>query len=92
MITTVVRRGLTVEEKGEQEIKRRVAEQAEKWLVKLRGDPEEKEREERGEDKREGGVESRKGLEGVRRIDFEDEGRVSAGRMEQMHVGQEQGG
>lgn len=89
MITTVVRRDLAVEEEGEQEIKRRVAEQAEKWLVKLGGDPEEKKRERRGEDKREGGVENRKGLEGV---DFKHEGRVNAGRMEQMHVGQEQGG
>lgn len=32
------------EEEGEQEIRRRAAEQAEKWLVKLRGDLEEKKR------------------------------------------------
>lgn len=38
------------------------------------------------------GGEKRTGLEGVRGIDFKDESRVNAGKMWQMHVGQEQRG
>ena len=60
MKAIVVRRDELVLEEGEQEIRRRVAEQAEKWLVKSRGDLEEKrrerERERRRGDNRKGGV------------------------------------
>lgn len=51
MKAVVVRRDELVEAEGEQEIRRRAAEQAEKWLVKLRGDLEEKKerKRERGE-------------------------------------------
>lgn len=56
------------------------------------GGEKESKREEMRRQKRKGGVENRKGLEGVRGIDFKDEGRVCAGRMKQMHVGQEQEG
>ncbi|KAJ4947679.1 hypothetical protein JOQ06_009712 [Pogonophryne albipinna] len=46
-----MRRDELVVEEGEQEIRRRAAEQAEKWLVKFRGDLEEKRRERgRGEE------------------------------------------
>ena len=44
---------LVEEEEGEQEIRRGAAEQAEKWLVKLRGDLEEKKRERERERDRE---------------------------------------
>lgn len=79
----------SVENEGEQEIRTRAAEQAEKWLVNLRGDLEEKkrEREERKEYKRRG-LENRQRLDVVRDTDFKDEGRVNAGRMMQMNVGQ----
>lgn len=87
-----VRGDKVVEEVGEQEIRWRAAEQAEKWLVKLRGELEEKKTGRRGEDKREGGVENVEGLEGVTGIDFKGEDRVNAGRMKQMNVEQEQGG
>lgn len=73
-----------MEEEGGEEIRRRAAEQAEKWLVKLRGDLEEKKRErERGETK------EREEWKTGRGTDFMDEGRV---RMKQMNVGQERGG
>lgn len=79
----------SVENEGEQEIRTRAAEQAEKWLVNLRGDLEEKkrEREERKEYKRRG-LENRQRLDVVRDTDFKNEGRVNAGRMMQMNVGQ----
>lgn len=69
MKAIAVRRDELVEEEGEQEIRRRAAGQAEKWLVKLRGDLEEKTKEKEG-------MGNWKGLEGVRGTDFKDEGRV----------------
>lgn len=63
----VVRRDELLEEEEGQEIRRRAAEQAEKWLGKLRGDLEEKKRE------RTGGEETKEREEWRRGIDFKEE-------------------